>query len=66
MQLNLRQIIFLKLWRARVRRWADRIGKEASEFTEDLTGAKDLKQVPVRFAFIVLHFSVFLGDELLE
>lgn len=27
-----------------VRGWADRIGTEASKFTEDLTGAKDLKQ----------------------
>lgn len=36
---------FLKLWHTRVRDWAHRIGDGASNFTDELTGAKYLQQV---------------------
>ena len=43
--------MIFKFWRARVRRWAKRIGSEAAEFTEDVTGAKKLTQVSERLVF---------------
>ncbi|KAJ7370231.1 Voltage-dependent calcium channel subunit alpha-2/delta-4 [Desmophyllum pertusum] len=41
----------IDLTSAMVRQWADRIGKEASEFTENLTGAKYLKQAYENLTF---------------
>lgn len=50
--------MIFKFWRARVRRWAKRIGSEAAEFTENVTGAKTLKQVSERLVcHIVSCFS---------
>lgn len=50
--------MIFKFWRSRVRRWAKRIGSEAAEFTENVTGAKYLKQVSARLVFhIVSCFS---------
>ena len=50
-----------KIYSHRVRQWANRIGNEAYNFTENMNGAKDLEKVPK--GIITLTSCIFFGEK---